>query len=83
MENQDLIAAPGKDILGMLPEGDYLYADGTSFATAYVTGIAALAKSKFMESSSVDIAKALKNGQNSIENIIDAEVVIESMMNLR
>jgi hypothetical protein len=36
------VAAPGVDILVAAPEGVYLMSSGTSFASAYVSGIAAL-----------------------------------------
>ncbi|MGM9977176.1 MAG: S8 family serine peptidase [Clostridium sp.] len=87
----NLVAAPGKDVLGMLPEGDYLYSDGTSFATAYVTGIAALVKSTYKDISSEDLAKIIRTSQRSIydntnskmENkIVDAKLAIEKVLNL-
>ena len=36
------LAAPGFNIYSTLPDGDYGYKHGTSFATAYVSGLAAL-----------------------------------------
>ena len=36
------VAAPGYDIYSTLPDNDYGYKTGTSFATAYVSGMAAL-----------------------------------------
>jgi len=36
------VAAPGFDIYSTLPDGGYGYRTGTSFATAYVSGMAAL-----------------------------------------
>lgn len=83
---ENAVAAPGKDILGMLPEGDYLYSDGTSFATAYVTGIAALVKSQYIDISSADLAKILRISKKSVEKelnnpssneIIDAKIALE------
>lgn len=40
------IAAPGEKILSTVPGGKYAYMSGTSQATAFVTGVAALLKSK-------------------------------------
>ena len=36
------LAAPGSDIYSALPDNSYGYKSGTSFACAYVSGIAAL-----------------------------------------
>jgi thermitase len=36
------VAAPGFDIYSTLPDDDYGYKSGTSFATAYISGLAAL-----------------------------------------
>ncbi len=41
------LAAPGENVYSTLPESAYGYRDGTSMATAYVSGVAALLKSKF------------------------------------
>ncbi|MEC0273166.1 S8 family peptidase [Peribacillus frigoritolerans] len=66
--SEDLIYAPGETILGSLPENDYLYSSGASFATAYVTGVAALVISEFEDISSNDLAQILKISKKSVTN---------------
>lgn len=41
------LAAPGKDIFSTLPSGTYGYLSGTSQATAFATGVAALVMAKY------------------------------------
>ncbi|HEX7975713.1 MAG TPA: S8 family peptidase [Anaerolineales bacterium] len=41
-QDQRLVMAPGVDILSIIPGGNYQYMDGTSMATAHVSGAAAL-----------------------------------------
>lgn len=75
------VAAPGVDIYSIMPEGDFIYSSGTSAATAYVAGIAALIKSYKPNLSSIQIAEIIKKGvkplktlkyQTLSEGIIDA-----------
>ncbi len=63
------VAAPGVDIYAAMPEGDYTYSSGTSPATAFVTGIAALIKSYNAQLTSVEIADILKTGVREIPNL--------------
>lgn len=75
------VAAPGKDVLAALPEGDITYISGTSFATAYVTGIAALVKSYNTEIVASDLAKVLiasKKTTKEISNQIDSNGIIDA-----
>ncbi|MFP5371060.1 MAG: S8 family serine peptidase, partial [Actinomycetes bacterium] len=40
------VAAPGRQILSLIPGGGYAYLDGTSMASAYVSGLAGLLSSQ-------------------------------------
>ncbi|MGE7767263.1 S8 family serine peptidase [Peribacillus sp. NPDC096540] len=82
--SEDLIFAPGETILGALPENDYLYSSGASFATAYVIGAATLVISEYNDINSNDSAQILKISKKSITNdspdthdIIDAKKGLE------
>ncbi len=58
------IAAPGQNIFSTLPKGQYGYMTGTSQATAFVTGVAALALSTYGSLPSMAIKDLLlKNAQ--------------------
>lgn len=47
--NKVNVAAPGENIISTLPNNQYAFEDGTSMATPFVTGVAALLKSKSSE----------------------------------
>lgn len=53
------IAAPGEDVYSLLPNGSYGYMTGTSMATPFVSGSAALLWSKFPQASTLHIKGAL------------------------
>ena len=53
------VAAPGNNILSTLPGGKYGHMTGTSQATAFVTGVAALIMSKFRDFNAQKIIKHL------------------------
>ena len=58
------IAAPGNNIYSTLPGGGYGYMTGTSQATAFVSGVAVLLKSRFSDFDAQKIIKhILENGQ--------------------
>ncbi|MDC3425123.1 S8 family serine peptidase [Aquibacillus sp. 3ASR75-11] len=61
----DLVSAPGVNVYGVLPEGENTFSNGTSFATTYVTGIAALAKSAYPSIQSNELAKVLKESKST------------------
>ncbi len=63
------VAAPGCDILGIYPDDDLSFASGSSCATAYVTGIAALIKSVNYDLTSIEIASILKRGTTEVESL--------------
>ncbi len=63
------VASPGWSILGMYPDSDYIFSDGSSVAAAYVTGIAALIKSVNFNLTSIEIASILKEGTQSVKSL--------------
>lgn len=54
-----VISAPGVNIVGAGPGGEYLTADGTSPASAFVAGVAALIRSKYPRLSPALVTQAL------------------------
>lgn len=54
-----IISAPGVQVVGAAPGGQYLVADGTSPAAAFVTGVVALIKSRFPALSPALVEQAL------------------------
>ncbi len=59
--NKIHVAAPGVNILSTTPENTYDYFSGTSVAAPFVTGIAALIKSQFPNSTIKEISDRIKN----------------------
>jgi thermitase len=64
------VAAPGEGIFGPYPGGQWAWWDGTSFSTAFVSGVAALVKSAGMtdartriESTAVSVRPSLGHGR--------------------
>ena len=53
------LSAPGVDIIGAGPDGSYLQASGTSPASAFVAGVAALIRSAYPRLSPAQVAQAL------------------------
>jgi type VII secretion-associated serine protease mycosin len=53
------LSAPGVSIIGAGPGGDYLQASGTSPASAFVAGVAALIRSAYPRLSPAQVAQAL------------------------
>jgi len=60
------ISAPGTNILSTLPKGSYGYASGTSMATPFVSGVAALIKSKHPEMDPEQIEARIKSTSDNI-----------------
>jgi len=54
-----VLAAPGVDVLGAGPGGEYIDAEGTSPAAALVSGVAALIKSRYPQMSPALVEQAL------------------------
>ena len=63
------LAAPGTNILSTLPNNRYGYMSGTSMATPYVTGVAALLKSYNMDLSAMQIKDSILNGVDKIASL--------------
>ncbi len=63
------IAAPGVNIYSSLPDGDYMYSSGTSLATAYVTGTAALIMSLNMEITPEFIKEVILESSTKIDSL--------------
>lgn len=61
------VAAPGKKIYVLLPEGETTYVNGTSAATAFVTAIAALMKSHNDELTPCEIKQILIETSQKID----------------
>jgi type VII secretion-associated serine protease mycosin len=54
-----VISAPGVNVVGAGPAGEYLVADGTSPASAFVAGVAALIRSKYPGLTPAQVTQAL------------------------
>lgn len=65
------IAAPGNNIYSTLPNNKYGFMTGTSQATAYVSGVAALVLAHHTEYKPIQVAKYLKNTGDIIEGLKD------------
>lgn len=63
------VAAPGVDIYSIMPDGDFTYSSGTSPATAYVTGVAALILSYKPDINTISLANIIKKGKKSIKSL--------------
>ena len=63
----DTLRAPGEGILVAVPSNDYEFRSGSSLATAHVTGIVALLKSKFPDISAAELKDVLANSQTGSE----------------
>lgn len=63
------IAAPGKDVYVLLPEGDTTFVDGTSIAVSFVSAAAALIKSYDYELAPVEIKRILISNVKKVESL--------------
>lgn len=63
------LAAPGKDILVNLPDGDLGFIDGTSASAAFVSSAASIIKGKYPDLSAEEIKKAL------VENVVELDTI--------
>ncbi|MDP4181267.1 MAG: S8 family serine peptidase [Bacillota bacterium] len=65
------VAAPGVDIYSSIPENNYDYFDGTSMASPFVSGAAALLLSCFPNLSSADLAQIIQSTVKKLPNLKD------------
>lgn len=63
------IGAPGNNIYSTLPENKYGFMTGTSQATAYVSGVAALVLAHHQDYKPVQVAKYLKNTGDIVDSL--------------
>ena len=74
------LAAPGNDIFSTLPNGKYGYLTGTSQATAFVTGVAALVMSNNRDFNAQDVIKYLTR-TGDIEDQLDGKTRYKRRLN--
>lgn len=63
------LAAPGSDIYSTYTDASYTKLSGTSMATPYVTGVAALLKSEYPNLSTAQIKAAILNGVDKLPQL--------------
>ena len=56
------VAAPGVSIISTSPQNEYIFQDGTSMATPFVSGIVALTKSKYSNYYADEIINRIRAG---------------------
>ena len=76
-----ITAAPGEDIYTLSPNQGYGYAGGTSMATAFATGAAALYQGLNPHRSAIDTAMVLKLGVSPLADL-NGKVQSEGLLNL-
>jgi len=63
------VAAPGENIFSTLPKGRYGYLTGTSQATAYVSGLAALILTENPKLKPAEVREIIMNSADRLENL--------------
>ncbi len=63
------LAAPGLDILSTIPGGGYGTLTGTSMATPFVTGTAALVWARYPEATALEIKQAIVQGVDAVPGL--------------
>src|SRR5205807_297367 len=65
------VAAPGENILSTIPGGKYAYMSGTSQATAFVTGTAALVMAKKHGLTPTQVRDVIRASVDKLPNLKD------------
>ncbi len=68
------LAAPGSDILSTVPNGGYQEFSGTSMATPYASGVAALVKAQFPGADMLTLKYRLMGSVDIVNNFVDRTV---------
>ena len=63
-----VVSAPGVDVAGPFVGGGYQFAEGTSFATGWVTGAVALLKSRGWDTSPGNLSRLIERSAENIES---------------
>ncbi|MBI1314193.1 S8 family serine peptidase [bacterium] len=66
------IAAPGVDIVSLEPGGGYITRSGTSMATPYVSGVAALVFDAFPGATALEVRDAIFAGADTRSNLMNS-----------
>lgn len=75
------VAAPGVSILSTIPKDMYNYASGTSMATAYVTGTAALVESIVPNMTATQLSTRIKSSSkvlDSLKNKVTSSGIVDA-----
>ncbi len=68
------VGAPGVNILSTFPGNGFAFASGTSMATPYVAGLAALLKSQDQSRDCIDLKNLIMAGGDNVSDLEDATV---------
>jgi subtilisin family serine protease len=72
------LRAPGNDVLTLAPGGRYDFVSGDSFATATITGVAALLKSARRELTAPELQQLMSRASGSRPSARGASVVVDA-----
>ncbi len=75
----NILVAPGRDLLTLVPGGRYDFSSGSSLAAAHVSGAAALLLSMEPTLSADEVRKLLSDSAASPSGLINAEVAVTSL----
>ncbi len=74
---ENMVFAPGGNILALDPNNEKIYVDGASFATAYISGVCALIEAEYPNITTQQLASILKKNNN--ESIIDVKKLVNDV----